>query len=496
MSLFHRSPKREKIAADDFTRVISAPSQGNPAIYSPGREVTQREPLHEGERGLIARPAAPDRNVACMVTHGMGQQVPFQTVAQIAEAVGARASFQPNRVQLSKDADLISRLETSYRGDDEVQTNVHLYEGYWAPLTEGKISFWETIKFLYSGGVAGVATCLRRIRGEKFDRWMFGEVQELPIKPGTLVYLLALVIVVSITVLLYTEFLHILSKAPSLFKSHPSWPLTLARYHLSGMKGTWHALWAWAGDWVLLAWHNVLSLLLLLLAVLYTYGLSYFIVEYAGDVAIYVSSYKVSKYEETRTVIQKSVFTVGQQIYEKTRDLAGTPFYDEVVLVGHSLGSVITYDLLNQLIVWDQKEHAGRHRVVDRTTRLITFGSPLDKTAFLFRTQISPDHHYREALAGLQQPLIMTYAVRPSTFKWINLYSPADIISGELAYYDCQSDVAGNHACADPNVVENHRDPSAWMPLYAHMQYWNGQMLAGALRAALFAHSRELSGTG
>jgi hypothetical protein len=126
--------------------------------------------------------------------------------------------------------------------------------------------------------------------------------------------------------------------------------------------------------------------------------------------------------------------------------------------------------------------------VVDRTTRLITFGSPLDKTAFLFRTQISPDHHYREALAGLQQPLIMTYAVRPSTFKWINLYSPADIISGSLAYYDCQPDEAQNPACAGRNAVDNHLDPSAWFPLYAHTQYWGGQLLARTLVEALLTH--------
>lgn len=487
MSLFHRSSKREKIAADHFTQVISAPAQGNPATYAPGKEVTTPEPLAGVEFGLIARPAAPDRNVACMVTHGMGQQVPFQTVAQIAEALKGQASFQPNRVQLTKNADLLSRLETSYEGNDGVRTNVHLYEGYWAPLTEGKISFWETIKFLYSGGVAGLATCLRRIRGEKFDRWMFGEVQELPIKPGTLVFLLGTVIVVSITVLLYAGFLHILSEAPSLFRQHPAWPLTAAN-HAPGVIGIWNAFWTWIGQWIVLAWHNVLSLLLLLIAVIYTYGLGYFIVEYAGDVAIYVSSYKVSKFEETRTAIEKCVFTVGRQIYGLKHADSGRPYYDEVVLVGHSLGSVITYDLLNHLIVWDQTEEGGNARVAERTIRLITFGSPLDKTAFLFRTQISPDHHYREALAGLQQPLIMTYAVRPSTFKWINLYSPADIISGDLAYYDCQPDAAGNPACAAPNVVMNHRDPSAWVPLYAHTQYWGGQLLADTLKDALLAH--------
>jgi hypothetical protein len=145
---------------------------------------------------------------------------------------------------------------------------------------------------------------------------------------------------------------------------------------------------------------------------------------------------------------------------------------------------VISYDLLNELIVWDQKACAGRTAVVSRTKRLITFGSPLDKTAFLFRSQISPDHHYREALACLQQPLILSYAVRPNQFRWYNLYSRADIISGNLVYYDDPL-----HAT---NPVMNVVDPHAWIPLIAHTQYWSGDRLAWLMQDALL-HGMEKS---
>ncbi|MGA2214415.1 MAG: hypothetical protein ABSH31_14160, partial [Bryobacteraceae bacterium] len=51
-----------------------------------------------------------------------------------------------------------------------------------------------------------------------------------------------------------------------------------------------------------------------------------------------------------------------------------------------------------------------RQNVVGRTRALITFGSPLDKTAFLFRTQSNhPRDEMREELAASVQPLILSY---------------------------------------------------------------------------------------
>jgi len=60
---------------------------------------------------------------------------------------------------------------------------------------------------------------------------------------------------------------------------------------------------------------------------------------------------------------------------------------------------------------------------------------------------------------------------RPS-FKWINIWSRTDIISGELNYYD---DPALPHNVAP--CVQNMVDHKAWVPLYAHVQYWNNPLL-------------------
>jgi hypothetical protein len=193
-----------------------------------------------------------------------------------------------------------------------------------------------------------------------------------------------------------------------------------------------------------------------------------------------VSSYKVSRYDEIRSKILNQVFGVARQIYSAgIADGAQLP-YDDVVIVGHSLGSVISYDLLNWCINWDQVENDFRYKVVGRTTRLITFGSPLDKTAFLFRTQVSSARNLREALAARQQPLILDYQkFRPKTFKWVNIFSRMDIISGSLEYYD----VKGLPEC---NQVENLPDPEASTPLLAHVQYWENTLLHQQLyKAAL-----------
>ncbi len=465
-----RRSKKPEISATQFTEELVQSTRQTPPTTpeAPAAVADQLRTVALGTKlpGIAPFQAGPpprQKYVACMVTHGMGQQVPFETVGLIAEALGTVA-FQANRVRLTEEGELLSRLECAYTAPDGTQVQVHLYEGYWAPLTEGKISFWETIGFLYSGGLAGLRSLLRRAEGTKFSRWMFGDIRELPIKPGTLTDLLLAMLVVTCGVLAYAGLLNVLAHIPSAFAERP--PLF--------QQDVLHI----ASLWLQFAWHHVKALLLIFVALIYTKLLHFAVVEYVGDVAIYVSSYKVSRFEEVRTAIQKTVFKTAEQIYSATRDAAGAPFYDEIVLVGHSLGSVVSYDLLNELIVWDQKACSGRQAVVARTRRLITFGSPLDKTAFLFRTQISPDHHYREALACLQQPLILTYAVRPIQFRWYNLYSPADIISGKLVYYD-------DPLITPPNPIVNLRDPHAWIPLIAHIQYWAGDLLARLLKDAL-----------
>jgi hypothetical protein len=147
-------------------------------------------------------------------------------------------------------------------------------------------------------------------------------------------------------------------------------------------------------------------------------------------------------------------------------------------VVGHSLGSVLAYDTLNALINLDNCSAPNvRRHVVARTRALITFGSPLDKTAFIFRMQARNDQEWiREQLAASVQPLIVDYVkYRPDSFDWINIWSRMDIVSGELNYYDVHDDPA-----KIPNekpCVQNMPDPKADIPLYAHLQYWNNELL-------------------
>jgi hypothetical protein len=138
---------------------------------------------------------------------------------------------------------------------------------------------------------------------------------------------------------------------------------------------------------------------------------------------------------------------------------------------------VIAYDGLNRLILEDGAVAADQVlHVVDRTPLFLTFGSPLDKTAFIFGAQGHGTTEARESLAASVQPLIQSYEYRPE--RWINIYSPWDIISGYLDLYDLPG-------ATNSKRVNNLKDPEATTLLMAHTEYWNDDLLVRTLYEAL-----------
>jgi hypothetical protein len=129
--------------------------------------------------------------------------------------------------------------------------------------------------------------------------------------------------------------------------------------------------------------------------------------------------------------------------------------------------------MLNDLILEDRLKGLP-YDAAHRTEMLLTFGSPLEKTAYLFRTQRPHDAEVREALAAAVQPMIQSYMSRPRF--WVNLYSPNDAISGPLRFYDAEDPPEGGS-----RRVENIVDPDADQPLMAHNQYWTGARFAATL---------------
>jgi hypothetical protein len=215
------------------------------------------------------------------------------------------------------------------------------------------------------------------------------------------------------------------------------------------------------------------------------------LVQFVGDVAIYVMPYKLDAFNDLRREIKKRVYDAAKAVYAER---AGDTFaYDKVIVVGHSLGSVVAYDALNQLILEDMspapptvagKPPAIPLQVIERTPLFLTFGSPLDKTAFLFAVQAEGTSEAREALAGTVQPLILSYANRPE--RWVNIWSRWDIISGPLDLYDYP---LGAKNEANPQRVQNVTDPDATTLLIAHNEYWKNPLVVRTLYDALVASS-------
>ena len=204
------------------------------------------------------------------------------------------------------------------------------------------------------------------------------------------------------------------------------------------------------------------------------------IVEFVGDVVIYVTSNKLDRFSKARAEIKDVAYKSLSAVFlAMTAD--GKLFeYEKVAIVGHSLGSVIAYDTLNRLINEDRMS-GGKMRIAERTCLLETFASPLNKVAFFFTIQGNDSFQIREQLAESVQPLIMDYKYRP--YPWINVRSPNDIISGEMYLYDWP--LPGSKTSEAPkgskepvgNRVEDVIDRDASVALVAHVDYWKNKLV-------------------
>ncbi|HEV2104941.1 MAG TPA: hypothetical protein VGU27_04365, partial [Candidatus Eisenbacteria bacterium] len=502
--------------------------------------------------GSAEKPA----RVAILVAHGMGQQVKFETLELVVNALrraaraGGRTASDADVRQVPLGDDFLPRAEMTLTAGGSPR-EVHLYEAYWAPLTEGRISTPETFWFLVQAGWLGLS---RAWRGG-MKRLMFGDWQHFRVRRRTaLAFLLATLTALALFVMnavllaavasrglgpasahwptgplladLTVDFLLVVGAVLALMLPGLALPLWLRRrradhtlalppawlsaagnalmgvlavaivlggalvaYHLVRHAGAHSGpMWRHAGFDRLVgplaktpgtsAGLCTTALTLVLWGAIAGLGVRarHFLLQYVGDVAIYVSAYSVNRFYETRHAIHAAVGAVARGVYG-LRDAAGAAAYDRIVVVGHSLGSVIAYDALDRVIREDP-DPLGPGGAARRTGALVTFGSPLDKTAFIFRSQQSEDSQVREALAESVQPLIDAYEFRPP--RWINLWSRFDWISGALDYYDLDAShrPAGG---ANPKYVENREDREASTPLQAHVEYWDGALLAETL---------------
>ncbi len=204
--------------------------------------------------------------------------------------------------------------------------------------------------------------------------------------------------------------------------------------------------------------------LLVLTLIALVVGLGYFFLirerftAYLGDVVAYLGAYRINEYYEVREQIRRRCLALARVVMDR-RDESGKPFYSDVVVAGHSLGTVIGYDTMNALLR-DSPETAGR------ISAFLTLGSPLDKAAFLFRTDQGTGLSVRTRLLGAFQPMVSDQALRERVL-WVNFYSGLDPISGSIEYYDPAS-----KGTAWEGRVVNVVDRRSSIPVEAHTRYW------------------------
>src|SRR5207247_3796593 len=112
---------------------------------------------------------------AVVVAHGMGQQIPFETLEVIAEGLlkndadKHRVRSKPVAKTVQVGGERVQRLELHVAVDAATTREVHVYEAYWAPLTEGKVALRDVMGFVFRSAVAGSRLGMGEVR-----RWMFG----------------------------------------------------------------------------------------------------------------------------------------------------------------------------------------------------------------------------------------------------------------------------------------------------------------------------------
>jgi hypothetical protein len=484
--------------------------------------------------------AAAQEKAAVLVIHGIGEQNPYETVDQFARGLvdhfpGARS--EPLMVNHEGWNEVAIRLHLNGTSTRHGFSVLDLYEFYWAPHTEGKTTYLQVLIWLRR-------TVLTPLRYLGYGYELFSRSRQLG-RAFVREMLRSLFLFLPVA-LLTSVLVHVLNKAEGayaksaellkVFRDAPwmdqvllllfaafvilSWAnlkgLRVLRKERAVIKAGrlrglgQQSLTRWTGYtflslvltvvitavlglvlrrhivdvWGRVPWWQVFPPVILGSMALWLRGI---LVNYLGDVAVYVNADAKAASFQARSAILKE----GREAL--LRLINSPEGYTRIVIAGHSLGSVIAYDLLNRLLnevrapygtgpqgVLPNKLSAA---ALQRVQGLVTFGSPLDKIYYFFRTEASTEqairsqilsfmHGFRRAPSGRSYG---NYRFPPYTipdpspdFKWINIWAAADPVSGHLDFYQ----VAG---AGSPNPVANQFErPYPWHRWgYAHLMYWS-----------------------
>ena len=186
--------------------------------------------------------------------------------------------------------------------------------------------------------------------------------------------------------------------------------------------------------------------------------------KYIGDIVVYNVTDPKSKFYSIKRKILDGAVNALQYLVELENQ--NQIVYPNIIVAGHSLGSQVSFDAINKINLMVNKgeianytsdgkhKHSTNKTIADRFKGFVTFGSPLDKIAFFLREIVPNELYIRQQILDhyhcfKQRDWSLTKK-KPTDFteiastinrflddvKWINFYDNHDPISGHLDYYN------------------------------------------------------------
>ncbi|MBI4574173.1 MAG: hypothetical protein HY713_12940 [candidate division NC10 bacterium] len=491
------------------------------------------------EKSTTPDAAPQEGKTAILVIHGIGQQDPYETLdsfgrgfvdhfrGQFSSAGGSNSvrEIRPVRHNHGTWTEVALRLRFEKPATDRGLQELHLHEYYWAPHTQGRVTYRVVLNWL----IRTVLTPLRYLSQNLHEEWTVsggklttvGAVFAREVIRICLLYLPVLLVVGYLVYALASlpDLKQVFSPLLSAWQKEPRWiPLTVSMlaatvsvvlmsfmlgtaWRLGSQRGTliqreaeiawflqagfwtlvflllafavtaafwpieflrtlWERLHSWDSAWNFLrgkAWPLAKTVLLFGI-ILY---LRRVLVDYVGDIAVYVTADEKAEHYKARSQILKESTEALRRL------LASDENYDRVIVAGHSLGSVIAYDTINRLLDehWSLRSAPGPVPALTRDQiaklqGLVTFGSPLDKIYYFFRRQVDEDQAIRAQILSFLYGFRRGRSFRkygnytltfgpPGTpegdasshpslgdqFRWLNVWARMDPVSGFLDHY-------------------------------------------------------------
>ena len=511
--------------------------------------------------GAAADKARKTGKTAILVIHGIGEQNPYETLDSFARGFALyfnqlnpenKAQLHPERIRHKNWTQAAVHLKFKQEATKNGLTQLSLFEFYWAPFTEGKMTYRAVLGWLARTSLTPLRyltdNLQMMIEQEKRSRKGQETQGEPKIPASRLAYLffreVFRILFVYLPILILAGGLsYFLAKSPAALLGicKTLWTAFVAeRNKTAAIAASLCAimavvlayfiaveLWSWArrlGDsierkaentwavlasltaagfvaaaWLIVLWTNVnyqtYAKTLFARSTVYPVGalllamlVRRVLVDYVGDIAVYATADAKSAHYVTREkILQSSTRALGDLLMNVSWN------FDQVIVAGHSLGSVIAYDTINKMLskVWATPNPVGKGpqpplaaEQLEKLKGLVTFGSPLDKVYYFFREHVASSqairaqilsflYSYRRGRSGrdygdmkfkYEPPRALPEANSEpfkfpklgSDFLWLNAWAWMDPVSGRLRFYE----------------VDRELRPRYFLWGVAHLRYW------------------------